>query len=122
MRTPATERRLLRDIAESAGYMDAGEFFDQAQARMRKGEREYELTGRGFAHRSFSALVGEAMEEGVDFPNWLILAAQRLEADRERLPEGVADHIEQMLIASAADVLRGWYGAKMALELYHEFL
>lgn len=90
MREPATERRLLKDIAEKAGYMEYAEFSDQAQARLRKGEREYERNGNGFAHRSFTALVSEAMEEGVDFPNWLILAAQRLDAERESLPEEVA--------------------------------
>jgi hypothetical protein len=117
-REPELERRWLRRVAEEAGHQDPDALLAACQGRLAKGAQEY--GNDSFMAKSFPQLVEEALEEGVDFPVWLVLAIQRFQTERDQLPAGAADHVERILLTAAAKVIEGWYAAGLAIEFYRE--
>jgi hypothetical protein len=108
--------RWLYKVAEEAGVTDTAEFVADFRARLEKGAEEY---NDSYLYKPFHLLVSEALEEGVDFPAWLMLALERLAI--EPVPDIAKEHIEKLLTLAAAEVLKGWRVAKMAMEVYDEY-
>lgn len=113
------ERRWLRDVALTAGYHEHPEdFFHAVDARLAKGAGEY--GDDSFLAKSVVDLLDEALEEGVDFPAWLVVTIQRFHRERGKLEKATADHFERMLMAAAAKVVEGWHIARMARTFYED--
>lgn len=115
----------LSAVTDRAGYTadDAEPFVAAVERRLRKGAEEYGGDD-AFTRRAFTELVGEAREEGEDFPGWLLLAIQRLkgEASENGFDPLVTEQIERILATAAAKVAEGWHIVALATELYEEHL
>ncbi|MGH2954681.1 MAG: hypothetical protein ACRD2Z_03280 [Thermoanaerobaculia bacterium] len=118
IRSAEIERLYFARIADRASVDDTREYFEAVAARLRKGAEEY--GENGFASRSFADLVCEAREEGEDFPGWLSLAINVLEAEAGGMRAEVVCQIENILVEAAAQVAGAWKLADLALELYEE--